>query len=227
MSHMPYWLAKTPEMIAMDQWFSLADAGDETALAARYAAAITRVTQANSNSNSSVFKGSAASLGPIGAGATDSFDHFGKDWLNLTNLSSGGDFWPQIPSWQIIIWLRQGVLTAAKKALGVNPPGLSALNASEIANVFHAEIDADPSDPRDTVLPLVTIWVCTGNHSSAGFEVDAVRGPTVVELVIATPPPRLQSRLWSDAKTQIDQFWNGVHADLGPPDPPSDEFPQS
>lgn len=225
MSHMPFWLAKTPEMIAMDRWFSIADAGDESGLAARYVDAIGRVTMANTG----VLQGNADSLGTIPAGgqATQSFTHFGKDWLNLTNLNSGGDFWPQIPSWQIIIWLRQGVLSAAKKALGVAPPGRTALTNSEVAGLFHAEIETDPDDPRTSVLPLVTIWVCTGNHSSAGFEVDAVRGPTAVELVIATPPPRQQSRLWGDVRTQIDDFWNQVHQNMSPPAPPPTDPPMN
>jgi hypothetical protein len=150
--------------------------------------------------------------------------HFDKDWLNLTNLNSGGDFWPQIPTWQILIWLRQGVLSAAKKALGatrlVNELG------ADPELVYLAETVTDPADPRDTVLPLTTIWVCTGNHSSAGFEVDAVRGPTSVEMVIATPPPRIQSRLWRNVRPQVDAYWGLIHGDsMELPTPPTNEEP--
>lgn len=212
MPHMPYWLAKTTEMIAMDRWFSPAGAGSEAQLVQRYQDAIARVTAGGQG----VLTGGASSIASLGGGrAATAMGHFGSDWLNLTNLNSGGDFWPQIPSWQIIIWLRQGIVSAAKKALGVQH-----LDPAEIASVYRAEIETDPDDPRDTVLPLTTIWVCTGNHSSAGFEVDAVRGPTTVELVIATPPPRMRSRLWEDVVGQIDAFWGALHGDVGMPEPP-------
>lgn len=212
MPHMPFWLAKTTEMVAMDRWFSPAGAGSEAELVQRYQDAIARATTAGLG----IVNDPAESIASLGnERAATAMGHFGSDWLNLSNLNSGGEFWPQIPSWQIIIWLRQGIVSAAKKALGVNH-----LHPSEIAEVFEAELETDPDDPRDTVLPLTTIWVCTGNHSSAGFEVDAVRGPTTVELVIATPPPRMRSRLWAMVEDQIDAFWRELHGDVRLPDPP-------
>jgi hypothetical protein len=154
MSTMPIWLAKTREMIAMDRWFSVDDAGSEAALVARYQSAITRLVAPNNQ----VLRGGsqALSLQPGGPGAvSDSFLHFDEDWMNLDNLSSGGNYWPQIPTWSIIIWLRQGVLSAARKALGVSHlPSKAAAN-----NLFRYEIANDPADPRTTVLPLVTCWV--------------------------------------------------------------------
>jgi len=217
MPTMPFWLAKTTEMVAMDRWFSLADAGGEAALADRYTQAIGRIVTGGPD----LLTGPAASIAALGtARASAAMGHLGSDWLNLTNLNSGGDFWPQIPTWQIVIWLRQGILSAAKKALGVHR-----LDPAEVARVYRAEIETDPDDPRDTVVPLTTIWVCTGNHSSNGFEVDAVRGPTCVELVVATPPPRLQSRLWPDVGGQIDTFWHRLHGDVELPDPPGGAEP--
>jgi len=214
---MPFWLAKTTEMVAMDRWFSLADAGGEAALAQRYEDAITRIVTAAPD----LLTGNAASIATLGSTrAATAMGHLGRDWLNLVNLNSGGDFWPQIPTWQILIWLQQGIVSAAKKALGVHH-----LDPAEVASVYHAEIETDPGDPRDTVLPLTTIWVCTGNHSSNGFEVDAVRGPTCVELVIATPPPRLRSRLWPNVVGQVDAFWLRLHGEVDPPEPPSREEP--
>ena len=225
MSHMPYWLAKTPEMVAMDRWFSLADAGSEDALADRYRQAIGRV----SATGDSVFRGGAQSLDanrlPGGAPAkVGAFGHLGQDWLNLFNKSSGGDYWPQVPTWMIVNLLRTGVSAAAKKALGV-----TSLTAGEAQTLFHYEAEIDPGDPRESVLPLATIWVCTSGPGSTGFDVDAVRGPSVVELVISTPAPYQQSHLWPLVKPQVDAFWNRIHGDLPLPDPPPDplEFPSS
>jgi len=204
----------------MDQWFSLEDAGSEAALATRYQDAIGRVTQPSSN----VLTGNAASLTNKLSGGTNavnhSFQHFDSDWLNFANLSSGGDFWPQIPSWSIVIWLRQGVLSAAKKALGVNY--LS--GPAEAALLFKYEEEVDPVDPRDRVLPLITCWVCTSGPGTGGFEVDAVRGPTAVQLVIATPAPYQQSHIWPFVKTQIDQMWATLHPDQHLPEPPPPDF---
>jgi len=39
------------------------------------------------------------------------------------------------------------------------------------------------------VLPVVMSWVCIAPAGDNYFEVDAVRGPTVVEFVVATPRP--------------------------------------
>ena len=41
----------------------------------------------------------------------------------------------------------------------------------------------------ESVLQLSTCWVCLGPTDSTFFQADAVRGPSVVDLVIATPKP--------------------------------------
>jgi hypothetical protein len=216
---MPYWLAKTSEMVAMDRWFSYAGGTTEAQLVQRYQDAITRVTAGGPD----LLTSGSASIASIGdPGAAAAMTHFGSDWLNLENLNSGGAFWPQIPTWQIIIWLRQGIVSAAQKALGVHH-----LAAADVPTVYKAELETDPDDPRDSVLPLTTIWVCTGNVSSAGFEVDAVRGPSTVEMVIATPPPRIPSRLWPHVVSQIDEYWGALHGDVQLPAPPSSIAPRT
>jgi hypothetical protein len=222
MSTMPIWLAKTREMIAMDRWFSREDAGDEATLVERYQEAIARVTAPGDG----VLRGGSQSLTlqPGGPNSVkQSFLHFDEDWMNLNNLSSGGNFWPHIPTWSIIIWMRQGVLTAARKALGTG----FLPNPAAVKWLYRYEIENDPSDPRDTVLPLVTCWVCTGSPGGGGFEVDAVRGPTAVQLVIATPAPYQRAHIWQDVKPQLDNMWRAVHGESHFPEAPSGEFPEA
>src|SRR5207237_5764821 len=117
MSTMPHWLAKTPEMVAMDRWFS-----DD--LVNRYNAAITSV-EASKNAN--VLPGASAAMNdavtkstfPDGAaGVFGAFRHLGTDWLNPTNPSSGGRFWPHVPTFLILTWPQEGVPTAARNGLG-------------------------------------------------------------------------------------------------------------
>jgi hypothetical protein len=49
----------------------------------------------------------------------------------------------------------------------------------------YGQDDAD----HDSVVPLSTSWVCLGPTDSTFFQADAVRGPSIVEFVIATPKP--------------------------------------
>ena len=52
----------------------------------------------------------------------------------------------------------------------------------------------------------------TAPAGTGSIEVDAVRGPTVVELVIATPQPQLlQSRISKAVRVIIDQQWITLH----------------
>lgn len=210
MSTMPHWLAKTPEMVAMDRWFS-----DD--LVNRYNAAITSV-EASKNAN--VLPGASAALNdavtkstfPDGAaGVFGAFRHLGTDWLNPTNPSSGGRFWPHVPTFLIITWLQEGVLTAARKGLGWT----AIENRGERPqDLFKSEIDDSQLDRSDLEgeRPLVTSWVCTAPAGTGSIEVDAIRGPTVVELVIATPQPQLlQSRISKAVRAIIDQQWITLH----------------
>jgi hypothetical protein len=218
MSHMPHWLAKTPEMIAMDRWFSVDDAGSPSALEARYLEAITRVRTTMNDVFTHDSKAMDQHLRPGQGSPGASYLHFDEDWMNLQNLSSGGNYWPQIPTWQIMIWMSQGIVSAARKALGVGH-----LTSSQAARLFANEIVTDPDDPREGVLPLVTCWICVTSPGGSGFEVDTVRGPTAVQMVISTPAPYAQSRIWNDVKPQIDAMWNRLHPDQGMPEPPPED----
>ncbi len=210
MSTMPYWLAKTPEMYAMDTWFSLDDAGSKNELVSRYNRAIARARQLAGLRSSEAIEAHM----PGGPGAEgSSFGHFDQDWLNLGNASSGGNYWPQIPTFSILTWLTQGITYAAHKGMGMaNLPG--SVNAAdlfdyEIEVMKKAEFDPDAIDASlSDVLPMVTCWVCT---NGSNFEVDAVRGPTAVSLIMATPPPYQQAHSWPFVKVQLDEIWKRIH----------------
>ena len=214
MSTMPHWLAKTPEMIAMDRWFS-----DD--LVTRYNNAIASI---EASKNAKVLPPASAALNdavlqskfPGGApGVSDAFRHLGTDWLNPTNPSSGGRFWRHVPTFLIITWLQEGVLTAARKGLGWT----AIENRGERPqDLFESEINdckLEQSD-LDGEKPLVTTWVCTAPAGTGSIEVDAIRGPTVVELVIATPQPQLlQSRISRAVRELVDLQWITLHGGAG------------
>jgi hypothetical protein len=62
------------------------------------------------------------------------------------------------------------------------------------------------------VVPMVTAWVCTSPPGTGTVQVDAVRSPSAVQLVIATPwPHTMQSRLWPVVSGLIDQAWIRLH----------------
>jgi hypothetical protein len=204
MSTMPYWLAKTPEMIAMDKWFS---AGSQ--LAQHYNDAITSI---NTSKQAHRLPTSSDALNSkLPGAAPDAFFHLGTDWLNPNNPTSGGRYWPHVPTFMIISWFQTGVLHAAYKGLGWT----AAQNlGQDPAVIFKSETRQGKMDPSelDSLLPLVTTWVCTSPPGTGTVEVDAVRGPTVVELVIATPQPKLMySRIWSEVQSLIDEQWVILH----------------
>jgi hypothetical protein len=207
MSTMPHWLAKTPEMIAMDRWFSK---GPD--LVDHYNQAISSINA--SKQNNSLPKSSAAMNNRLPGGATgasDAFRHFGTDWLNPHNPSSGGNFWPHVPTFAIISWFQEGVLNAARKGLGWTA---IASRGESPDDLFKSELDDSKLDQSelDGELPLVTTWVCTSPPGTGTIEVDALRGPTVVELIIATPQPQLvQSRISSEVRRIIDRQWIILH----------------
>jgi len=213
MSTMPHWLAKTPEMIAMDRWFS---AG--TNLVDRYNTAIARI---NAGKNGNVLPAvsdvldDAEQHNRLPGGAAGAFRHLGKDWLNPTNPSSGGRFWPHVPTFMIITWLQEGVLSAARKGLGWT----AAVSRGEVPeDLFESELEDSQLTEAELTgeLPLVTTWVCTAPAGTGSIEVDALRGPTVVELIIATPQPHLaQSRISSAVREIVDRQWITLHGSEG------------
>jgi len=190
---MPQWLAKTPEMYALDQYFSLGNGpSSEADLEDRY-------RQALSSLQVSDFwqAGSIRSLNTEWGSATQveqSIDgHFVGDWIseNYPRVRAGGSFWPQVPSQHVIDRLRAGVTIAIRMALGRPQSkglrreyGMSKPYVNELFRV------ADANDVSTVgVLPLVMTWVCVAPAGENFFEVDAVRGPTVVEFAVATPRP--------------------------------------
>ena len=193
MGMMPQWLAKTPEMYAFDQYFSLGCGSTaETDLEARYLQALDSLQgedfwQAGSIQSLSTEWKSATKVEQSING------HFIGDWINLKypHVKSGGSYWPQVRSKHVINQLRAGVTIAIRMALGktalkrvrhhfdIPKPYLSELFQVADANGISTS----------GVLPLVMSWVCVAPAGENYFEVDAVRGPTVVEFVVATPRP--------------------------------------
>jgi hypothetical protein len=206
MTTMPYWMNKTPEMVAMDRYFSGPD------LVNRYKKAITSIN--TSKPGNALPTTSDALNKELPNGVAHAFTHFGQDWLNKNNPSSGGNFWPHVPTFTIIPWIREGVLHAAHKGLGSTALATLGKSPTEIAKIFKSEKeDSQLTDAElKAVLPLVTTWVCTSPPGTGTIQVDAVRGPTVVELIIATPQPQMMhSRFFDQMRDIIDRQWIILH----------------
>lgn len=212
MSGMPkHWFTKVPEMVAMDRWFGVAalQAGQ---LAQRYHDAINRLSSAPD-----VFQANSVSLrdhfsGDQSKADTDMQQHFNPDWVNMKNPSSGGNYWPHIPTLNILLNMKQGIIAGALKGLGtqelsVRLPGIAT------GTVFESELDEAKltADELRDVVPMSTSWVCTSPPGQGGFQVDAVRGPSVVDVVISTPWPQPQSRLWEVLGADLDVLWSELH----------------
>jgi hypothetical protein len=190
---MPQWLAKTPEMYAFDQYFSLGTGPTaEADLEARYLEALTSL-----QSNGFWQAGSIRSLNTQWNSATkveQSIDgHFVGDWINANypRVRSGGSYWPQVRSEHVIDRLRAGVTIAIRMALG--KPSLKRVRHQfDISKPYLSElfqVAGANGVSTSGVLPLVMTWVCVAPAGEDFFEVDAVRGPTVVEFAVATPRP--------------------------------------
>ncbi|MDQ1449496.1 MAG: hypothetical protein QOC79_2467 [Actinomycetota bacterium] len=206
MSTMPYWMNKTPEMAAMDRWFS-----DD--LVTRYTNAITSINTAKQHRT---LPGTSDALDNKLAGTSlGAFAHFGKDWLNPNNPSSGGDYWPHVPTFTIIPWLQTGLLHAAQKGLGeVALKATLGKSQTDVDNLFKPEFEWSKlsRDEVQRVVPLVTTWVCTSPPGTGTIQVDSIRGPSVVELIISTPQPaHMQSRIFEEVRDLIDEQWVTLH----------------
>ncbi|MDQ1480800.1 MAG: hypothetical protein QOI44_1661 [Actinomycetota bacterium] len=206
MSTMPYWMNKTPEMVAMDRWFS-----DD--LVNRYTNAITSIETAKGHRT---LPGSSDALDNEAPGSSqDAFAHFGKDWLNRNNPSSGGDYWPHVPTFTIIPWLQTGFLRAAQKGLGTDQlKATLGKGPAEIDKLFKPEVEWSKlkADDLKRTVPLVTTWVCTSPPGTGTIQVDSIRGPSVVELIISTPQPQyMRSRIFEEVSDLIDEQWVTLH----------------
>ena len=195
MGSMPNWFAKTKEMAAFDRYFSLIDV-DEQGLRERYLRALDRV-RANKYFDQS------DALDDVWAGRPTrdrdlkmSLDgHFRGDWVHHLYPNDpgryggiGGRFWPQVPSTDVLDRLQAGTIFAIHKALGDSELDSLGLPQDYRDRLWTAERENEiPID--DGIRPVAMSWNCVAPAGDDFFEVDALRGPSVVEFAIATPRP--------------------------------------
>jgi hypothetical protein len=189
-AHMPEWFAKTPEMMAMDRYFTPMKGGrvDEAELVDRLQQALADLYARNDFYEDS--KALDREARPIKRPSIDR--HFKRDWLNAADpfsAVSGGDFWPDLPSRTVVEGLRFGMEIAIKRALGRANLSLSTREASDLFD-WYDSVGIDTQGVR----PLITSWNCVAPVGSKFFDTQALRGPTVVEWAIATPAPIRYSR---------------------------------
>jgi hypothetical protein len=190
MGGMPKWFAKTREMAAIDLYFSLQHAGSEADLEDRYLRALARLGS-DYVDRSDALKGTGWKPSAIGAALGS---HFVGDWIHqlypthpAQYAQLGGRFWPQVGSQKVVERIRLGTTIAFHKALGRANLTSRGVGDDDIQELFESEFDIDVE--VDGVLPLAMSWNCVAPTGEDYFEVDALRGPTVVELAIATPRP--------------------------------------
>jgi hypothetical protein len=195
MGTMPDWFAKTPEMHAADQYFSLADVnGDESRLIGRYQTALARlISNPNDYANDSAALDTEWSAHDVD---NSLHYHFQGDWIDPRYYGNPGQFagafgayW-SVTSQTVMDKIRGGITVAIHKALGttaINSLPINLQPTQSISLLFGPEIANNIN--IDRVLELVTSWVCVAPQGSDYFEVAALRGHTVVEFSIGTPKP--------------------------------------
>jgi hypothetical protein len=191
MGGMPKWFAKTREMAAVDLYFSLQDAGSEADLVARYLQALTRLRSNFVENRSAALENTGWDVSAVGASIGG---HFVGDWIHqlyptdpAQHAHVGGRFWPQVASQTVVEHIRWGSMIAFHKALGRDNLSSRGVGNDYIDILFESEFHIGVN--VDGVLPLAMSWNCVAATGEDYFEVDALRGPTVVELAIATPRP--------------------------------------
>jgi hypothetical protein len=122
-------------------------------------------------------------------------EHFRGDWIHhqypddpFTFGDVGGRFWPQVASHEVIHELRAGVAFAIHKAMGDTELANIGLSTEYRERLWKAEVENE-IDVDDGIRGIVMSWNCVASAGENYFEVDALRGPTVVEFAIATPRP--------------------------------------
>jgi len=192
---MPNWFAKTKEMAAFDRYFSMVDV-DEQELVSRYLQALHRLQHAKYFSQSDALDTQWANRPDRDNELRMSLDgHFRGDWVHHLYPSDpdtfgavGGRFWPQVPSVDVLDRLRAGTIFAMHKALGDGELERLGLPPEYRHQLWTAERENEiPID--DGVRPVAMSWNCVAPAGENFFEVDALRGPSVVEFAIATPRP--------------------------------------
>ena len=195
MGSMPNWFAKTKEMAAFDRYFSLLDV-DEKGLLERYGQALERL-----NARADYYNASDAlqhewrakpNLQREMAGSLDA--HFRGDWIHLNFGSNpkaakkGGRFWPQVPSSRVVELLRLGTTMAIHKAMGDTELENLGLSEDYRFRLWKPERE-NGINFDDGVRGIALSWNCVAPAGENFFEVEALRGPSVVEFAIATPRP--------------------------------------
>jgi hypothetical protein len=195
MGSMPNWFAKTKEMAAFDRYFSTRDV-DEKALLDRYFAALARVQGDD-------FYQQAQSLSTEWQGLANNNlmlrmsldEHFRGDWIHHQYPDDparfgdkGGRFWPQVASQDVIDRLRAGVVFAIHKAIGDTELANLGMPQDYRDRLWKAERE-NGIDIDDGIRGVALSWNCVAPAGDDYFEVEALRGPTVVEFAIATPRP--------------------------------------
>jgi hypothetical protein len=195
MGNMPEWFAKTAEMCASDLWFSeVGTNGDKVELGRRYIQAL-QALQADPRA----FFGSSRALDNAPGFDPGRIDrslnaHFHRDWIHRlydpavpATATLGGRYWPTIPSETVVDVLQVGTRMGILKALGEANLQNMGLAQDAIDDLFHYERGVEVE--TNGIRPLATSWNCVAAPGSNFFEATALRGPTVVELAIATPRP--------------------------------------
>jgi hypothetical protein len=196
MGSMPHWFAKTKEMAAFDRYFSTFDV-DEKALLERYLRALVRLDNTGGfYERSDALDHEWRTLANPALTLRVALDeHFRGDWIHhlyptdpATYGAIGGRFWPQVPTVTVLDSLRTGVMFAIHKAMGDTELANLGLPEHYRERLWKAERDNGiPYD--DGIRGIALSWNCVAPAGDHFFEVDALRGPTVVEFAIATPRP--------------------------------------
>ena len=197
MGSMPNWFAKTKEMAAFDRYFSLIDV-DEKGLLDRYHAALNRLAASRTGyyTSSDALNTQWAARPNLKQELAGSLDaHFRGDWIHHQYPKDpgrfgdvGGRFWPQVPSTRVLEMLRVGTIFAIHKAMGDTELVNLGLPDDYRHRLWRAERENDIAID-DGVRPTAMSWNCVAPAGESYFEVDALRGPSVVEFAIATPRP--------------------------------------
>lgn len=195
MGSMPNWFAKTKEMAAFDRYFSTRDVSEKELLD-RYLQALARMQGDDFYSRADALQTQWQGLADRSLRMRMSLDeHFRGDWIHhqypddpATFGGQGGRFWPQVASQDVIDRLRAGVVFAIHKAMGDTELANLGLPQEYRDRLWKAERE-NGIDTDDGIRGVALSWNCVAPAGDDYFEVDALRGPTVVEFAIATPRP--------------------------------------
>jgi hypothetical protein len=235
---MPSWFAKTKEMAAFDRYFSTRDV-DEKGLLDRYLAALDRLKEPVFYRQSDALQNEWRSMANRDFAIQGSLDaHFRGDWVhklfdpNNRNRfwKIGGRFWPKVPSIKVVKELRKGTILAIYKAMGDTELINLEISDADRYEIWTAERE-NRIDIDDGIRGIALSWNCVAPAGSVFFDSEALRGPSVVELAIATPRPygyATTTGISQEARTRIlpdagddDDFWGDDDPDGDADDPMS------